>query len=55
MLINIIKINLLAAVFILAALLISRLLKNKYSVRWKYFVWLFVAAFLLFPFGCRAA
>lgn len=50
MLINIIKINLLAAVFILAALLISRLLKNKYSVRWKYFVWLFVAVFLLFPF-----
>lgn len=46
---NIIKTNILAAVIILLTVVLSRLLKNKFSVLWKYIVWLVVALFLLIP------
>ncbi|MBR3276279.1 MAG: M56 family metallopeptidase [Eubacterium sp.] len=48
------KFNILAAIVILITLLISRILKNKYSVRWKYWTWLFIAVLLLLPFHFTA-
>ena len=44
---DILKMNLMAAVLILLAIGLSRVLKNRYSVRWKYGVWLVTAFFLL--------
>ena len=48
------KFNILAAIVILITLLISRILKNKYSVRWKYWTWLVIAVLLLLPFHFTA-
>lgn len=49
MLENILKTNIIAALIILLTLFISHFIKNKYSVRWKYIIWLFTAIFLLLP------
>ncbi len=43
------KLNTLAAVLILLTLLLSRILKNRYSVRWKYWTWLVISLFMLLP------
>lgn len=43
------KINLLAAVLVGVVLLAAKLLKNRYSVSWKYSMWIVIAVFLLFP------
>ena len=48
------KFNILAAAIILITLLVSRILKNKYSVRWRYWTWLVVAVLLLLPFQFTA-
>ena len=48
------KFNILAAVVILITLLVSRLLKNKYSVRWKYWTWFVLSVLLLLPFHFTA-
>ena len=55
MLINVIKINILAVVCIAVAMIISHFIKNKYSVRWKYFVWLFIGIFMMLPFDFISA
>lgn len=46
---HILKINLFAAACIFLVLLLSRRLKAKYSARWKYVMWLILAAYLLIP------
>ena len=48
------KFNILAAAVILITLLVSHLLKNKYSVRWKYWTWLILSVLLLLPFQFTA-
>ena len=48
------KFNILAAAVILITLLVSHLLKNKYSVRWKYWTWLILSVLLLLPFHFTA-
>ena len=45
----ILKINLLAAAVILLTAMVSRNLARKYSVRWKYRIWLALAILLLLP------
>lgn len=48
-LLYILKINLLAAAVILLTAMVSRNLAQKYSVRWKYRIWLALAILLLLP------
>ena len=48
-LLYILKINLLAAAVILLTAMVSRNLARKYSVRWKYRIWLALAILLLLP------
>lgn len=48
-LLYILKINLLAAAVILLTAIVSRNLARKYSVRWKYRIWLALAILLLLP------
>lgn len=48
-LLYILKINLLAAAVILLTVIVSGNLARKYSVRWKYRIWLALAILLLFP------
>lgn len=48
-LLYILKINLLAAAVILLTAMVSRNLARKYSVRWKYRIWLTLAVLLLLP------
>lgn len=47
--INVLKVNVLAGLFIYLVLLGSRIMQRRYSARWKYFMWLFISLFLLFP------
>jgi beta-lactamase regulating signal transducer with metallopeptidase domain len=49
MIVDMLKSNLLAAAVIFLTIGLSRLLKNRYSVRWKSVVWLATALFLLVP------
>ena len=49
MILDVLKSNLLAAAAILLTVALARLLKDRYSVRWKYVVWLATAIFLLVP------
>lgn len=46
---HILKLNILAAVIILLVKTAALLLKDRVSVRWKYFIWLLVAGSLLIP------
>lgn len=46
---HVVKTNLIAAVIILLTVLLSRLTKQKYSLKWKYFMWMAVSVFLLIP------
>lgn len=46
---HILKLNILAAIVVVLAVLLSRPLKKRYSSRWKYLLWLFLSAVLLFP------
>lgn len=48
-LLYILKINLLAAAVILLTVIVSGNLARKYSVRWKYRIWLALAILLLLP------
>ena len=45
----VLKLNLLAAVMAALALLVSRLTEKRYSVRWKYILWIVISVVLLFP------
>lgn len=47
--INVLKVNVLAGLFIYLVLLGSHIMQRRYSARWKYFMWLFISLFLLFP------
>jgi|GEM_PF-1964890 len=47
----IIKVNLFAAICICLVYLLSRLVRRKYSSLWRYYTWLFIAIFLIVPFG----
>lgn len=51
---HILKMNLIAVVVIIAALVLARITKRKYSSKWKYFMWLAVMVFLLFPLDFSA-
>ncbi|MDO4322297.1 MAG: M56 family metallopeptidase [Lachnospiraceae bacterium] len=51
---HIIKINLIAAVIILLAVCSARMTKQKYSLKWKYYMWLAVSVFLLIPVNLSA-
>ena len=53
-LLYILKVNLLVAVSICLIVALSRILKGKFSVKWKYTMWLFIAVFLLIPFNILA-
>lgn len=46
---HILKLNIIAAVAIALVLLISGVRKNKYSARWKYYIWLVISILLLVP------
>ncbi|MCH1982315.1 M56 family metallopeptidase [Ruminococcus sp. OA3] len=46
---HILKVNIFAAACILAVILLSRVFKGRYSVRWKYTMWLLISLFLMFP------
>lgn len=46
---NILKMNMIAAVIVFLVIFISRLTKKKYSLKWKYYMWLAVSVFLLVP------
>lgn len=46
---HILKMNVIAAVMIIVALITARLTKRKYSSKWKYHLWLAVMLFLLVP------
>ena len=46
---HIIKLNLFAAAAVAAACILDRFLRRKYSVRWRYILWLCIAALLLVP------
>ncbi len=47
--INVLKVNVLAGLFIYLVLLGSHIMQRRYSARWKYFMWLFISLFVLFP------
>ncbi|HIV17672.1 MAG TPA: hypothetical protein IAB17_06740 [Candidatus Alectryocaccobium stercorigallinarum] len=49
MILDMLKTNVLAAAVILLTVLLARVLKNRYSVKWKYITWIAVAVFLLIP------
>ena len=51
---HILKINLIAAVIVSLTVLVSRLTKQKYSLKWKYYMWMAVAVFLLIPVNFSA-
>ena len=46
---HILKLNTIAALIICAACFVSRRTRNKYTCKWKYFVWLLTALALLIP------
>lgn len=46
---HIIKLNLFAGAAVAAACILDRFLRRKYSVRWRYILWLCIAALLLVP------
>lgn len=46
---HIIKMNLIAGIFVLLVILVSKYLGRRYSARWKYWCWLILAVFLLIP------
>ena len=46
---HILKLNTLGAIIICAAYVVSRLTRNKYTCKWKYYVWLVTALALLIP------
>ncbi|MDO5346602.1 MAG: M56 family metallopeptidase [Lachnospiraceae bacterium] len=46
---HILKMNVIAAVLICLVILIARLTKEKYSLKWKYYMWLVISLFLLVP------
>ena len=48
-LLYILKMNLLAAAVILLTAVLSESMTRKYSVRWKYRIWLILAVLLLLP------
>lgn len=48
--INVWRINILVSVFIVVVYLIGIIMKERYSYRWKYVMWLITGIFLLFPF-----
>ena len=47
---NIVRVNVIAAVFVVAVAAISRIVGRRYSARWKYWCWIVLAVFLLFPY-----
>lgn len=47
---NIVRVNVIAAVFVVAVTAISRIVGRRYSARWKYWCWIVLAVFLLFPY-----
>lgn len=49
MIADILKTNFLAAVVVILTIVLARLMKNRYSVRWKYIVWLAIAVFMFIP------
>lgn len=51
---NILKMNMIAAVIVFLVIFISRLTKKKYSLKWKYYMWLAVSVFLLVPVNFSA-
>lgn len=46
---HILKMNMVAAAIIFLVILISHLTKKKYSLKWKYYMWLVISVFLLIP------
>ena len=46
---HVLKMNVIAAGIIGLVILIARLTKKKYSIKWKYNMWLVISLFLLFP------
>lgn len=46
---HILKMNFIAAVMIVAAMILAQITKRKYSSKWKYFMWLVIMIFLLVP------
>ena len=46
---HILKLNMIAAAAVALVLLISTVRKNKYSARWKYYIWLVISVMLLVP------
>lgn len=46
---HIIKMNLIAGIFVLLVTVVSKCLGRRYSARWKYWCWLILAVFLLIP------
>lgn len=46
---HILKMNVIAAAVIVLAVLTARFTKKKYSAKWKYFMWMAIAIFLLVP------
>lgn len=51
---HILKMNIIAAVIIMLVTAISRLTKGKYSLKWKYYMWLIISVFLLVPVNFSA-
>lgn len=51
---HILKINVIAAGIISLTVLLSRLTRQKYSLKWKYYMWLAVSLFLLIPLDLSA-
>lgn len=48
---HILKMNVIAAVMIMLAMIFARFAKGKYSSKWKYYMWLAIMIFLLLPFN----
>lgn len=46
---HMLKLNIIAAVVIIIVMFLARLTKDKYSSKWKYYMWLAVSVFLLLP------
>lgn len=47
--INVLKVNILAGIFIYLVVLVSYVVQRRYSARWRYVMWLLISLFLLFP------
>lgn len=50
----VLKVNILAAVCILSVFMLSHFVKGRYSSRWRYLMWLFIALSLLIPMNLFA-